>query len=216
MPLLLLLLSWPTLESKQWPAETQELGFTATVRVQCLGMKGIGSGVIIESKEDFTHILTAAHLFGSFRQATVEGFAKDSYPEAKWQADAQLLWAEKDTDLALIRIRTPRFNLRPIPLAEAVSPRESPRHGLQIGCEAGLPPRALEVQILGRKLVDRGQMSEAFFWETTPPAESGRSGGPMLNSSGELIGIASGIQNEKGYLVHLDEIRASLKRHPKK
>ena len=42
---------------------------------------------------------------------------------------------------------------------------------------------------------------------------SGRSGGPLLDADGRLIGVCSGTQEGMNYYTHPDEIRGALQRH---
>ncbi len=44
-------------------------------------------------------------------------------------------------------------------------------------------------------------------------AVAGRSGGPLLDRDGTLLGIASGGDDRASYFIHLDEIRPFLKRN---
>ena len=50
-------------------------------------------------------------------------------------------------------------------------------------------------------------------WETSQPPAQGRSGGPLLDRQGQLLGIGSGSSGGKGYFSHLDEIERFLKRN---
>ena len=66
-------------------------------------------------------------------------------------------------------------------------------------------------KVLDKKKVHKPDNTEAFYWETAIPQEEGRSGGPMIDARGYVIGIASGTQHKKGYYSHIDEIHSALK-----
>ena len=56
---------------------------------------------------------------------------------------------------------------------------------------------------------DRGL---TFYWETDHLPERGRSGGPLLDGHGRVIGLCEAARGSHGYYTHLDEILAALKR----
>ena len=67
-------------------------------------------------------------------------------------------------------------------------------------------------ETVAAKLLKRANdVPEAFFWQTAAKPEKGRSGGPLLDADGRVIGICAATQDEKGYFTHLDEILAGLK-----
>jgi hypothetical protein len=41
----------------------------------------------------------------------------------------------------------------------------------------------------------------------------GRSGGPLVDKRGLLIGVCSGVSKDKAYFCHIDEINAFLERN---
>jgi hypothetical protein len=50
-------------------------------------------------------------------------------------------------------------------------------------------------------------------WQTEKTPARGRSGGPLLDRRGLLIGLDSGAGDGKGYYVHVEELHAFLKRN---
>jgi hypothetical protein len=62
-------------------------------------------------------------------------------------------------------------------------------------------------------LIKKPDGSAAFHWEADKPQAIGRSGGPLVDTQGRVIGICSGTRENKGYYVSIYEIEASLKRN---
>ena len=56
-----------------------------------------------------------------------------------------------------------------------------------------------------------GEASAVKCWEAARPPAHGRSGGPLLDKHGRLVGLASGHDGKAGYYVHIDEIHAFLR-----
>ena len=76
------------------------------------------------------------------------------------------------------------------------------------------PPPALRGDTIeAREFVTREKKQPAFFWRTETPPELGRSGGPLLDAQGRVIGIAIAASGQKGFYAHHDEILAALKRN---
>ena len=65
-------------------------------------------------------------------------------------------------------------------------------------------------RVKGRKPIKKPDGTEALYWEANIPQQRGRSGGPMIDSRGYVIGIASGTQHQKGYYTCIDEILKAL------
>jgi hypothetical protein len=65
------------------------------------------------------------------------------------------------------------------------------------------------------KIVTPGVPTPALYWRSGAKTVGGESGGPLLNSRGEVLGISSRVssraQGEHGYFCHLDEIHAFIR-----
>src|SRR2546430_1556077 len=77
---------------------------------------------------------------------------------------------------------------------------------LGAGCRDG-KGRACLAETVRRK-VDARRPNEKVttMWETEASPAKGRSGGPLVDKRGFVLGIASGANDGKGYYVHPDEI----------
>ncbi|HSO75001.1 MAG TPA: trypsin-like peptidase domain-containing protein, partial [Blastocatellia bacterium] len=152
--------------------------------------EGSGSGSIIDEKGD---ILTNYHVVQGASQLEVQ-VENDKFP-------ATLVGTDRDNDLAIIRIQVPpSYRLTPVKLGSS--------QGLQVGQKVlaiGNPfglQRTLTTGIISgleRPLRDsaaKRTINGAI--QTDAAINQGNSGGPLLNSKGEMIGINTAIQSVAG------------------
>jgi hypothetical protein len=201
-------------ESAEFSKELQVAAVLATVRIVDVSRKAEGSGVIIGRKGPLVYILTARHLVDPASRLEITTFSADSYPNpAKVYRSARIVAQSGDTrDLALLRLTTDD----PMPGARTLPPgglvlTEKGFSVLTVGCSDGKAPTCQVDAVIGKRLVRReGAGKPATFWEVGREEREGRSGGPLLDKRGYLLGVCSGTNKGKSYFCHTDEIRAFL------
>ena len=91
---------------------------------------------------------------------------------------------------------------------------KTPRASFSLGFVDGNAPTVLAETIVGTVLLRKpGADESAHFWKCQALPVAGRSGGPLLDPDGTLLGICSGGDGKSSYYTHLDEIRRFLRRN---
>jgi S1-C subfamily serine protease len=152
-----------------------------------------------------------------FDEPGIRFHKRDGYPGAVWFATEAKVVKKWDStiDLALVRFKIDKEEVPVLPLAApGQRPKTFPAKALSVGATEGTVPTVEAETIAAKKLVrsEKDPEQVAFFWEMERPTTSGRSGGPLLDANGRVIGVCIANQFGKGYFVHLDEILAALKR----
>ncbi len=108
---------------------------------------------------------------------------------------ARVLGANAQYDLALLELTNPedRLDVPPIPLADSDAVRVGQKT-IAIGNPFGLQSTVTSgiVSAIGRELPEQGRINIPMI-QTDAAINRGNSGGPLLNSRGELIGINTAI-----------------------
>ncbi len=172
-----------------------------------------GTGVVIGTKDGFAYVLTANHVAASDR-LELAFTSRELYPLANWFGDGAVVVARwPDPDIALIRFPLRNRAIPTIALAPAWQrPKLFPEPVVSIGVGSGEAAKPLSDEIRAKEFVRREGKQPAFFWRTERPPEPGRSGGPLLDRKGRVIGITVAVRAGAGYYSHHDEILAALHR----
>jgi putative serine protease PepD len=176
------------------------VNITSTVYVQnwffeVYPQKGSGSGSILDKEG---RILTNYHVVQDYKESRdgeleVTLSNKKKYP-------AKILGEDPDNDLAVIKIDAPASELTPVPLGEsdklfvgqkvlAIGNPFGLDRTLTTGIISGVE-RPLKSEITGR-LIEGAIQTDAAI-------NQGNSGGPLLNSRGQMIGINTMILSPSG------------------
>ncbi|MFS4454728.1 S1C family serine protease [Maribacter sp. 2304DJ31-5] len=150
---------------------------------------GLGSGVLISGD---CHILTAAHV--------VDGSTKIEVKTTDGKLrKATILFSEKSADIALLKLDVPDRNLTHATLGDSdimavgqnVYAIGSP-YGMENSFSSGIVSAFRNFNTLYDGTVN------IEFIQTDAAINQGNSGGPLFNSNGEVVGIASSILTVSG------------------
>lgn len=148
--------------------------------------RSLGSGVLISNDG---YVVTNSHVIGSEKAEITVVFAD------KHEAPARIIGIDKATDLALVRVTKPS---QP-PLQWGDSDRAKVAEWvLAIGSPYQLNQTVTLgiISALGRKNLGFSEYED--FIQTDAAINQGNSGGALVNSRGELIGINTGILSQSG------------------
>jgi serine protease Do len=148
-------------------------------------VQGVGTGFIID-KEGF--ILTNNHVVEGADKITVTLSDKKSYP-------AKVIGLDSKTDLALIKIEGAK-DLVPLTLGDSEK-MEVGDWVVAIGNPFGLE-NTVTAGIVSAKYRRLGNTSYESYIQTDASINQGNSGGPLMNTNGEVIGINSAILSQTG------------------
>jgi len=146
--------------------------------------QSLGSGVIVDAQNGY--VLTNSHVIANADEVTVT--LRDGR-----NLKAKLIGTDKDTDVAVIQV--PAEGLTSVPLGDSAKLRVGD-FVVAIGNPFGLGQTATSgiVSALGRTSLGLlGVGGYEDFIQTDASINPGNSGGPLINLSGELVGINTAI-----------------------
>ncbi len=148
-------------------------------RSQLTGQAGTGFFIASDGS-----IMTVAHVVRACRTiAVVSRYVKETL--------AQLLAIDHKNDVAVLRAK----NIRP-PAVLALAERPSSAENLEIFGYPGDGDRLVPTAVPGRLRTERMSFNGAdrrdFLWLDANAVRTGFSGGPILNTSGDVIGLING------------------------
>ena len=154
---------------------------------------GQGSGFVIDTEG---HIVTNHHVVQGADEIEID-FASG------FKAWATLLGTDPDSDLAVLKVEAPPTELVPIPLGDSDSVRVG-EQVVAIGNPFGLSGTMTVgvVSAIGRVLQSErqapggGAFSAGDLIQTDAAINPGNSGGPLLNLSGQVIGVNRAITTD--------------------
>jgi S1-C subfamily serine protease len=157
--------------------------------------EGQGSGFVWDTQG---HIVTNNHVINGATAIQV------TFPDGI-AVSATVVGADPDSDLAVIKVNPADHELKPVVMGDSDALKVGQR-AIAIGTPFGLESTltAGVISAVGRDLpVDSGSSTAINYRipdviQTDAPINPGNSGGPLLNGSGEVIGVNSAIESTTG------------------
>ncbi len=152
-------------------------------------LKGAGSGSVIDAQG---YILTNNHVVEGAREVTVTLHNGSSYP-------AVVQGKDPESDIAVLKIDAPAADLLPLPWGESTNLRVGQRI-YAIGNPFGLE-RTMSTGIissLNRTIEAEQHRNMRSLIQLDISLNQGNSGGPLINTRGELIGMNTAIMSTNG------------------
>jgi S1-C subfamily serine protease len=206
-------------DDPQFPRAMQTKALTATVRLYHSASKGEGSGVVVKYARGIAYILTAAHVVPAVPhgdEVTITFFPKTDARDAP-PNDVKGTIKERmvNEDLAVIEVALKEAppSVAPLCPRDVAPPKTltAPQPVLAVGIGTLGAPEANVDRVRAHKLIKKPDDSEAFHWEADQVQPIGKSGGPLLDKEGRVIGICTGTMNKKGYYLSIYEILSRLR-----
>ncbi|MEK7434664.1 MAG: trypsin-like peptidase domain-containing protein [Cyanobacteriota bacterium] len=150
--------------------------------------QGAGSGVVIDKDG---HILTNNHVIENANKINIL-FGKKTYP-------AIIVGRSENNDLAILKVSAPADILKPAKLGDS-SKLQIGQSAIAIGNPFGILGRTMTtglVSALNRDIKVQGKILKGMI-QTDAAINGGNSGGPLVNSDGEVIGINTMIFSQSG------------------
>jgi len=150
--------------------------------------EALGSGFVINEKEGY--IVTNSHVVRMAGRNADEIMVKFNAETNGKGHPAKVIGVDELTDVALLKLVTPRKDLKAVPLGDSDKARVG-EWVMAIGNPYGHTNTVTQgiVSALGRSL--EGVRSE--FMQTSASINPGNSGGPLINMDGEVIAINTAI-----------------------
>ncbi len=170
--------------------------------------EGAGSGFVLDQEG---HILTNFHVIEQAQQIEVTLDNEQTFP-------AQVMGSDPRFDLAILKVDAPADILHPVELGASATLQVGQR-AIVIGNPFGQFSRTLTtgvVSALDRTLEGQDGRPISGVIQTDAAINRGNSGGPLLDSSGRVIGIntaifsPSGTNAGVGFAVPVDTIKRVL------
>ena len=151
--------------------------------------QGQGSGFVFDSEG---HIVTNDHVVQGAEEVSVRFWDGSTY-------DATVVGTDPSTDLAVLKVDAPDSILTPLELGD--STQLSVGEGVvALGSPFGLEGTATSgiVSALNREMTSQNNFTISNSIQTDAAINHGNSGGPLLNSAAQVVGVNTQIKSESG------------------
>ena len=153
------------------------------------GAQAEGSGFVVDTAGN---IVTNQHVVSGARSIKV------TFQDGK-TAKATLVGTDPSTDIAVIKVSVASSELHPLTFGSSAAVQVG-QPVAAIGSPFGLPETLTSgiVSALNRTISAPNNYSISGAIQTDAPINHGNSGGPLLNSSGDVIGVNAQIESDSG------------------
>jgi putative serine protease PepD len=153
------------------------------------GAQAEGSGFVVDTSG---HIVTNQHVVAG------ENGIKVTFQDGK-TAKATVVGTDPSTDIAVIKVNVDASELHPLTFGSSAGV-EVGQPVAAIGSPFGLPETLTSgiISALNRTISAPNNFSISGAIQTDAPINHGNSGGPLLNSSGQVIGVNAQIESDSG------------------
>ncbi len=153
------------------------------------GAQAEGSGFVVDSSGD---IVTNQHVVAG------ENGIKVTFQDGK-TAKATVVGTDPSTDIAVIKVNVDASELHPLTFGSSAGV-EVGQSVAAIGSPFGLPETLTSgiISALNRTISAPNNFSISGAIQTDAPINHGNSGGPLLSSSGQVIGVNAQIESDSG------------------
>lgn len=203
-------------EAPRKPAKFDDRVRGSVVHIQNHTRDGQANGVIIDQSRSVIYILTVSHLLEKKDQLSVIFFTPGVGGLLQPRVERRVGLVERldknAQDLAVLGVEmqnAPKLPIMPLAAPEVV-PGGKPFDAFSLSCIPNQAALARPETVLESLRIAKRDMAE--FWKVKDKPESGRSGGPLVDAEGRLIGLCSGADKNAGYFTHVSEIRSFLER----
>lgn len=151
--------------------------------------RGQGSGFVIDEEG---HVVTNQHVVDDAQSLNVTMRNGSRYT-------ATVVGSDPSTDLAVIKVNAPASKLTPLELGDSSAVRVGDAV-IAIGSPFGLDGTVTTgiVSALGREVEAPNNFAIDDTIQTDAAINHGNSGGPLLNTRGEVVGVNAQIRSESG------------------
>jgi len=218
--LLLALMPGQYVDNKDFPREKQEAALAATAGIVHQATNGEGTAVIVnyDQAKGVVYLLTAAHVVPPGEGGdwvNLEFFTPKKFPNVDLKAGGFVIARMANEDIAVVRAAVPSGtklgSLKICPKAELPTPERKNVTVLTAGCEGDKRlPRLTTELVLGKEIPSKPNGAQVLCWETDHPPVQGRSGGPLIDKRGYVMGICSGAEKQRGYYTYILKIHQAL------
>lgn len=167
--------------------------------------QGTGSGFIWDNKG---HVVTNFHVIQGGEIFTI------NLKNSQKSFEAKVVGVEPNKDIAVLKIKNPPKDLKQISIGTS-SDLQVGQMALAIGNPFGLDHSLSKgiISALGRKIMGIGEVSISDMIQTDTAINQGNSGGPLIDSQGNVIGMntmiysTTGSNTGLGFAVPIDTIK---------